>query len=238
MTAASTTGLATGLAAELAAAVPADLPAALLAGVAAGYAIALPVGAVATYLIGLAARSPWRVAAAGALGMATVDGAYALLAALGGAAVTRWIGPVATPLRVVAAAVLVVVAMRSAVRAWQAWRAHAAGAAPVYAGARERTALRTWAHLVAVTAVNPATVLFFAVVVAGRSLPDGGGTGHVPVAVAFAVGAFVASASWQLVLAGAGTALGRALAGPRGRLATALASSVVMVALAVVMLAG
>ncbi|WP_226909761.1 hypothetical protein [Georgenia ruanii] len=38
---------------------------------------------------------------------------------------------------------------------------------------------------------------------------------------AFVVGALVASASWQLLLAGAGATLGRFLAGPRGRRWTA-----------------
>jgi len=45
--------------------------------------------------------------------------------------------------------------------------------------------------------------------------------------------AFAASASWQLLLAGGGALLGRLLAGPRGRLATALVSSAVIVGLAV-----
>jgi threonine/homoserine/homoserine lactone efflux protein len=208
-----------------------SLPGALLAGVAAGYAVALPVGAVATYLVGLAARHPWRVGAAGALGVATVDGVYALLGALGGAVVAQWVAPVATPLRVVAAAVLVVVAVRSAVVAWRAWQAHAGpGSGP--AGGAERTALGTWAHLVAVTAVNPATVLFFVVVVAG-TVPPADGAGRVTSAVAFGVGAFVASASWQLALAGGGAVLGRFVTGHRGRLVTGLVSAAVIAVLAV-----
>lgn len=216
--------------------------AALLAGIVAGYAVALPVGAVATYLVGVAARHPWRVGAAGALGIATVDGAYALLAGLFGAVVTRLVEPVAVPLRVVSAVVLVALAVRGAVEAWRARTApgRAAGdtTAPLTPG-------RAFARFVAVTAVNPATVLFFAVVVAGGSLlPDGGpaassgtGLGLAP-ALLFGAGALVASASWQLVLALGGTLLGRALAGPRGRLGTALASSGLMVVLAVAMLLG
>ena len=45
--------------------------------------------------------------------------------------------------------------------------------------------------------------------------------------------AFLASASWQLLLAAGGSALGRFVAGSRGRLATALVSSVLIVILAV-----
>jgi hypothetical protein len=44
---------------------------------------------------------------------------------------------------------------------------------------------------------------------------------------------FLASASWQLVVAGGGSLIGRLLTGPRGRLLTALASAALIVALAV-----
>jgi len=44
---------------------------------------------------------------------------------------------------------------------------------------------------------------------------------------------FAASASWQLVLAAGGAFLGRVLTSDRGRLATALASSALIGALAV-----
>jgi arginine exporter protein ArgO len=53
----------------------------------------------------------------------------------------------------------------------------------------------------------------------------------------FVLGAFAASASWQLLLAGGGALLGRTLTGRQGRLVTALASSVVIMVLAVRMLA-
>jgi arginine exporter protein ArgO len=47
------------------------------------------------------------------------------------------------------------------------------------------------------------------------------------------VAAFAASASWQLLLAGGGSLLGRALTGPRGQFATAMVSSAVVTLLAV-----
>jgi arginine exporter protein ArgO len=45
--------------------------------------------------------------------------------------------------------------------------------------------------------------------------------------------AFVASASWQLLIAGGGRLIGRLLTGARGRLTTALVSSAVIFVLAV-----
>ncbi|GAB3940337.1 hypothetical protein GCM10027614_23830 [Micromonospora vulcania] len=75
---------------------------ALLAGLVAGYGVAIPVGAIAVLILGLSARTSFRVGAAGALGVATADGLYAAVAALGGAAVAGVVEPVAGPLRVVA----------------------------------------------------------------------------------------------------------------------------------------
>jgi arginine exporter protein ArgO len=49
----------------------------------------------------------------------------------------------------------------------------------------------------------------------------------------FVAAAFAASASWQLTIAGGGSLIGRVFTGPRGRLGTALASSVVITVLAV-----
>ena len=49
----------------------------------------------------------------------------------------------------------------------------------------------------------------------------------------FVLAAFLASASWQLLLAGGGVALGRVTTGHRGHLVTGLASAAVIAALAV-----
>ncbi len=55
----------------------------------------------------------------------------------------------------------------------------------------------------------------------------------------FVAAAFAASASWQLLLAGGGSLVGRLLTGPRGRLITSLTSSAVIAVLAAwVLLAG
>jgi arginine exporter protein ArgO len=90
---------------------------ALVAGLLAGYGVAVPVGAIAVLIIGLTARTSLRVGASAALGVATADGLYALIAVLGGAALADLIEPIATPLRWVAAVVLVVLAIRTAITA-------------------------------------------------------------------------------------------------------------------------
>ena len=148
-------------------------------GLVTGLAIAVPVGAIAAFLVTLTARTSWRVGAAGALGIATVDGLYATLAVVAGAALT----------------------LAHAVR----------GAEP----RRDARPMQPWAAyllFLGITAVNPATVVYFAAIVLGnRDLVSSAAQGAVFVAAAFA-----ASAGWQLVLATGGAALGRFVTGPRG----------------------
>jgi arginine exporter protein ArgO len=190
-----------------------------LAGVAAGYGIAVPVGAIGVLIAGLSARTSLRVGAAAALGAATADGIYALVAVVGGAAVADLIAPAATPLRWVAAVVLLGLAVTIA---WSAFRKRAA---KTDEPGRPATALRAYVAILALTLLNPATVIYFAALVIGR-----GGAGGGPW---FVAGAFLASASWQLLIAVSGLLVGRLLTGPRGRMVTALVSSLVIAILAV-----
>jgi threonine/homoserine/homoserine lactone efflux protein len=88
----------------------ASVIAALVAGLIAGYGIAMPVGAVATYLVALTARTTLRIGAFAALGVATADGLYALVAALAGSALTPVIQPIMQPLRSGSALVLIALA--------------------------------------------------------------------------------------------------------------------------------
>ena len=212
---------------------------AFLAGVVAGYGVAVPVGAIAVLIAGLTARTSLRVGAAAGLGAATADGVYALIAVLGGGALAAAIAPVATPLRWVAAVVLVLLAAhtaRSAVRTKPA-KAGAGSASPAAgAGADARgavatttTAGRAYLGVLGLTLLNPATIVYFAALVLGRGGTGGGGW--------FVVGAFLASASWQLLIAGGGALVGRLLTGERGRRITALVSSAVIAVLAVALVA-
>ncbi|MER6026050.1 LysE family transporter [Streptomyces sp. NPDC001851] len=199
---------------------------ALVAGLLAGYGIAVPVGAVGTYLVALTARTSWKTGACAALGVAAADGLYALIAVLGGSALAHALQPVTYPLRWIAGSVLVVLAVRGAAQAI----AHHRQPRPAARSdaARERPA-RAFIGLWGVTMMNPLTVLYFAALVLG------GQTSAEPSPLeraVFVVAAFAASASWQLLLAGGGALLGRLLTGSRGRLCTALASSAVMAALA------
>lgn len=190
-------------------------------GLVTGWAIAIPIGAVGAFLVTLTARTSYGVGAAAALGIATVDGAYAALAVVAGAGLSGLLEPVATPLRIAAGVVLLVLAVLTAGHA-----VRSSGAARSAAPMRPR---RAFLLFVGITAVNPATVVYFAAIVLGN--PD---LTRTPLeGVVFVVAAFAASASWQLALAGGGAALGRVATGPRSRLVTGLVSSVVVAGLAI-----
>ena len=210
------------------------MTAGLVAGLLAGCGIALPVGAIATYLVALTARTSLRVGCAAAVGVASADGLYALAAVLGGGALANQLSRYATPMRVAAAGVLIAVAARTAMHAVRLHRAPTF--AHVVGSGGRLSPSQAYAGLLGLTLVNPTTIVYFtALVVGNRSAALG-----QPLAQAlFVVAAFAASASWQLVLAGSGAALGRMLTGQRGRLISALVSSVVIVALALrLLLAG
>ncbi|MGW0869529.1 LysE family transporter [Streptomyces sp. NPDC002740] len=203
------------------------MTAALVAGLIAGYGIAVPVGAVATYLVSLTARTSLRTGVCAALGVALADGLYALVATVGGSAVAAVLRPVLTPLRWASALVLLALAARgaaTAVRQYRARRLSTRSAPPPPSPAR------ACLSLFGITLLNPTTVIYFAALVLGtgttesvRPLEQG----------VFVLAAFLASASWQVSLAGGGALLGRVLTGHRGRLVTALVSSSVMTVLAV-----
>ena len=214
------------------------MTAALVAGLLAGYGIAIPVGAIGTYLVALTARTSLRIGACAALGVATADGVYALIAQIGGSALAHTLHPVVGPLRWISAAVVAALAVRTAVSAF-ARRKRSSVAANENSneifneGANVKTPyspVRAYLGLWAVTMMNPLTVIYFAALVLGmqgRSAP-----GRLDQAV-FVLAAFLASASWQLLLAFGGALLGRVLTGERGRFATGLGSSAVIAFLAV-----
>ena len=196
---------------------------ALGAGLAAGLGIALPIGPVGTYLVGLGASAPRRVAASAAAGVATTDGGYALLAVTAGAALEPVLRPVSNWLRWGSVAVLCLLAVATLAGS-------GAGLAPLRDRPRlASTPLRAYLLLIGVTAVNPATLAYFTSLVLGRQAV---GSAGVADRVAFVLGALLASLGWQLLLTRGGAGLAQLAGGRHGRRSIAVASSLVMLALA------
>jgi threonine/homoserine/homoserine lactone efflux protein len=165
-----------------------------LAGLLAGYGVAIPVGAIAILIVDLAIRRGFRVAAAAGAGAATADFVYATLATMGGAAAAAILEPWARPLRIVAVGALLGIGLRGLV-ALLLSRGSGAAEAGVTMGVRG-----TYARFVGLTVLNPTTVVYFAALI--LALPQ---LASGPAArLAFIAGAFLASLSWQTVLAGVG----------------------------------
>jgi arginine exporter protein ArgO len=199
---------------------------AFAAGLLAGYGVAIPVGAIGALIVSLSARQSLRIGVAAALGVATADGLYALVAVLSGAALARFLEPITVQLHWAAAIVLVALAVRTAVSAF-----HTKSTVERSGFARP---VRTYFGLLGLTVLNPATIVYFGALVVGGQAEAAGnlGTGLV-----FVLAALLASASWQLLLAGGGSLVGRVLSGPRGQRVTALVSSAVIIVLAVLLVA-
>lgn len=209
-----------------------DVAAALGLGALVGLGVAMPLGAIGVLLLQTGVRRGFRVAAAGGLGVATVDLVYAVVAVLAGAAVAGALEGHERPVRVASALVLGAVAATGVVRWWRARGRAAAeardGTGPDGTGPDGASPARTFAGFLALTAINPLTVVYFAAVVAGLAdrLTSPGDR------VAFVVGIGAASAAWQVGLGAVGAALG-ARVGPRTRSALTLAGHGVVGALAV-----
>ncbi len=203
-------------------------------GMAAGLAVAIPLGPIGLLIVDRGMRHGRRVGLAAAAGVATTDLVYAVLALTATAWATRVLEPVTRPATCLAAGIIAMLGLRG------------------FAGARERpghgaTAVQvplahtvspgrpvaTFAGFAALTAVNPATVLYFsALTLALTDHLDVSGTRAV-----FAAGAGLGSFGWQAALAVLGAHLGSR---PRPRLEryTRQAGSLVLLVLAVVLAAG
>jgi threonine/homoserine/homoserine lactone efflux protein len=200
---------------------------AALAGAIAGYAIAIPVGAIAVLIIHIGLTSGLRQGLAAGAGAATADLIYATIAALAGAGVAAVVGPLEGPLRVVGGIVLVLIGLYGLMSAWQSRDRDTGAHLPTH-----RPHGRTYLALLGLTLLNPATVIYFAALTVG--LPF---LGDVSERLVFAGAAFLASLSWQSLLAVFGALLGRG-AGHRLRLPTVLLGNFIVIALGLLVLAG
>jgi threonine/homoserine/homoserine lactone efflux protein len=196
---------------------------ALLAGIFAGFAIAVPVGVIAVLIIETGMIGGLRRGLAAGAGAATVDLLYCASALALGGLISSLLAFAIVPLQVLSGLVLVSIGLRGLI-----------GIARIRRASTARTNLddprirggvvQLYLRFIALTALNPATVLYFVALAVG--LP---GLGSDPInAVAFTVGAAGASLSWQLLLGAIGAAAGRILP-ERAVTATRIVGQVVII---------
>lgn len=195
-----------------------------LDGALAGYGIAIPVGAIAILIVGTGMRCGLACAAAAGAGAATADLIYSIVAATAGGAAARLMEPWSAPIRLVSAAVLAGLAI------WglAGWRRNSLDPGTTVSVTRGEM-VATYGRFLGLTIINPLTVIYFTSLVLGGAV--GRPVGLVGAAM-FAAGAFLASLSWQLLLAGIG-AFGRRGLPPSARMVTLVAGNLIILGLAV-----
>ena len=192
-----------------------------LSGMIAGYGIAIPVGAIAILIIDVSVRHGFRNGFAAGAGAASADLLYATLAAGAGGLLAPIIAPAASMIGMLSGGVLLVIAVAGLRSLSQGQRRGDASA-----GSRQ-SAGATFARFIALTIVNPLTVVYFSALLLGSSL------GELTTAslLVFIAGAFLASLSWQTLLAALG-AWAHVSAGARFRRASGLVGNLVILGFA------
>lgn len=176
------------------------------AGLLAGLAIALPLGAIGVLIVREGVERGLRAGVTAAVAVACVDFAYATVAVLLGERVSQVLTEYQRVIEVVGAGVLLGVVVRGVVGLGRSLRAPREGGVTDVGEVPLPTSHVFW-RFVGLTAVNPMTAVYFVALTAGLSDElSGAGAG-----VAFAVGVFLGSLTWQLVLAASGSAAGARL---------------------------
>jgi threonine/homoserine/homoserine lactone efflux protein len=168
----------------------------LLQGILLGLAVAAPVGPIGVLCIRRSLADGMAMGFATGLGAAAADGFYGLLAGTGVGLAAALIAELQGPLKWVAVGFLLWLA-------WRSWQAPppAAEAAPVRAGGPWTGGLvAAFGSTFLLTLANPITILTFAAIFAGLSIPPGV---RLPPGLVLAAGCFVGSALWWLGLSGA-----------------------------------
>ena len=149
------------------------------------------------------------------------------LAVVGGATLASAVEGIGEPLQVVSGLVLLVIAVVGLARTEQ----------PVATEAMEPRVgdlARTYGRFVGLTLINPTTVVYFAAVVIGLGVARGMTAAD---GALFVIGAFLASLSWQTLIAAVGTFAGHRLS-VRSRRVVTIVGNLVILALGIVILLG
>lgn len=193
---------------------------ALGAGAVAGFALVVPLGAIGVLLIQEGASRGWVKGVPAATAVATVDMLYCVAAVSAGLALASLIASWSPWPRIIGGAALVALAAWNLIRARRSNATPERGAEPGAAPSSHRYAL-----FFALTAINPATLVYFAAIVTGLSTVST----SLGIAAVFVVGVTLASLSWQLILVSVG-AIVRWKTGARfDRLTTLIGNSAVAI---------
>ena len=197
-------------------------------GFAAGLALAIPVGPMAIMLINNTVSRGFRHGVVGALGMASVDGLYALTVFAVGAAISVWLSVWGLYLNLIGAGILLWLGASTVVKSLAILRSAELPEPKLLTGGLGKTLLT----FMGATVVNPPTALYFLAIA-----PNVASLGY-PLSLTnvalFALGVFVGSIIWQEGLVRVGLAV-RGITTPKVRTWIGVLGGVLIVALAISM---
>lgn len=159
-------------------------------GIIIGLTLAVPVGPISLVCIHRTVANGRLHGIVSGFGVATADSFYAAVAFLGLTAVSGLIISHQSEFRLIAGIALVIVGI-------QVFRSVPAA---VRDGANPESFIRDYLSLLAITAANPFTIIFFITILPGFSVVAQGTT--LIAAVPFVAGIFLGSAMWWIVLCG------------------------------------
>lgn len=201
---------------------------AFLSGMIAGYGIAIPVGPIAILILELGLRRGFRIALSAGAGAASADLIYATVAALAGTFLVLVLAPFASILRVGSALGLIAMGI------WLLYRGRNVSDRTNRSRFEATDSARTYGMVLGLTLLNPVTVTYFTTLILGM----GAESPQSPVnAALFVSGAFLASLSWQMLLAAVGGAAHKHLPA-RVQAATFAIGNSVIITLGVAILLG
>ena len=165
---------------------------AFLQGVIAGYGIAIPIGPIGIIILELGTRRGFRVAFSAGLGTASADLIYATIASVAGTFLAQILAPFALLIRLASAGALI------ALGAWLFYHGVRASRSTEPSRFASGNCLNTYCLLLGLTLLNPVTVTYFTSLILGLRMSVASLGVDVPF---FIAGAFLASLSWQSLLA-------------------------------------
>lgn len=204
---------------------------ALISGLIAGYALAIPLGAIAVLLIREGVIRGFARGWIAAAGASTVDIIYSTLAITIGAIAAPIIVAISPWPGVIGGLVLICIAVIGLVNGFKS--NEASGETKTYnKGAIDKAGMfQRYSTFVGLTALNPATLLYFAAIMAGLTQI----ITNFWDALAFVVGVGAATFSWALVLVATGAVL-RMRASVRAQHITVLVGNIIIALLGITLI--
>lgn len=196
-------------------------------GLIAGYGIAIPIGPIAILIIELGIRRGFSVAFCAGAGAASADLVYAMLASVAGAFLVSILKPYSSIIHTVSALALIALGL---------WLLYVSGRNRGVRVDEFRVSTRSGAYgfVFGLTLLNPLTVAYFTTLILGLRSNIGSSPENV---LFFVSGAFLASLSWQSVVAYVG-GFGHGRLSPKLRLATFVIGNSIIVLMGVMLLLG